>query len=62
MRANVVLQFVSNETEQKTGGAGLKKLFQLVFSYIWQNKLVFVVGLFIIVCLSIFQILIPQIA
>ncbi|MFM6024683.1 MAG: ABC transporter transmembrane domain-containing protein, partial [Dolichospermum sp.] len=37
-------------------------LFQLVFSYIWQNKLVFVVGLFIIVCLSIFQILIPQIA
>ncbi|MEB3145806.1 MAG: ABC transporter ATP-binding protein [Cylindrospermopsis raciborskii 1523720] len=62
MRANVVLQFVSNETEQKTGGAGFKKLFQLVFSYIWQHKVVSIIGLFIIICLSIFQVLIPQIA
>ncbi|MFL0605736.1 ABC transporter ATP-binding protein [Cylindrospermopsis raciborskii] len=62
MRANVVLQFVSNETEQKTGGAGFKKLFQLVFSYVLQHKLVSIIGLFIIICLSIFQVLIPQIA
>lgn len=62
MRANVVLQFVSNETEQKTGGSGFKKLFQLVFSYIWQHKVVSIIGLFIIICLSIFQVLIPQIA
>lgn len=62
MRANFVLQFVSNETEQKPGGAGFKKLFQLVFSHVWQHKLVSILGLFIIICLSIFQILIPQIA
>lgn len=62
MRANVVLQFVSNETEQKPGGTGFKKLFQLVFSYVWQHKLVSIIGLFIIICLSVFQVLIPQIA
>lgn len=62
MRASVVLQFVSNENHQKPASEAFKKLFWRIFDYIWLNKLVLVIALFIIVCLSIFQVLIPQIA
>ncbi|MFM6184009.1 MAG: ABC transporter ATP-binding protein, partial [Dolichospermum sp.] len=62
MRANVVLQFVGKETEEKPKKAGLKALIGRIFEYFWQNKLLFLFSLAIIVCLSIFQVLIPQIA
>lgn len=62
MRASVVLEFVSNENHQKPASEAFKKLFWRIFDYIWLNKLVLVIALFIIVCLSIFQVLIPQIA
>ncbi len=62
MRANVMLKFVSNDPEQKQTPGAVKKLFRRIFEYIWQNKFIFLAALGIIFCLSIFQIIIPQIA
>ena len=62
MRADVVLQFVGNDADRKQTPTAVKKLLRRIFQYIWQHKLLLLVALGIIVGLSTFQIIIPQIA
>lgn len=62
MRANVVLQFVDNNGHNQQTLEAFKKLLRRIFEYVWRNKLILLLALGIIFCLSIFQVLIPQIA
>jgi len=62
MRANVVLQFVDNNGHNQQTLEAFKKLLRRIFEYVWRNQLILLLALGIIFCLSIFQVLIPQIA
>ena len=61
MKADLVLKVATNDPGKLPERASVKMLVKRLFSYIWQNKTPLLVALGIIVCLSLLQILLPQI-
>lgn len=59
--SNVVLKIALSDADKLDTNRAVKKLFQRIFKYVWQNKLPFFFALVIIICLSIIQALIPQV-
>ncbi|NEP53278.1 MAG: ABC transporter ATP-binding protein, partial [Moorea sp. SIO3C2] len=59
--SNVVLKIARSDADKLDTTRAVKKLFQRIFKYVWQNKLPFFFALVIIICLSIMQALIPQV-
>lgn len=62
MKANIVLQFVGDDSNNIQTPTGVKKFSQRLFNYVWQNKFLFLIALIVIFCLSILQVILPQIA
>ncbi|NEQ09157.1 MAG: ABC transporter ATP-binding protein [Moorea sp. SIO4E2] len=61
MTSNIVLHIAQSDVGKLDTTRAVKKLFQRIFKYVWQNKLPFFVALVVIICLSIMQVLIPQV-
>ncbi|MGK7903710.1 MAG: ABC transporter ATP-binding protein [Hormoscilla sp.] len=59
--SNIVLKIALSDAGKLDTNRAVKKLFQRIFKYVWQNKLPFFVALVVIICLSIMQALIPQV-
>jgi ABC-type multidrug transport system fused ATPase/permease subunit len=61
MQANKVLKVAKNDPSKLEINASKRHLFRRLFRYVWQNKLPFLFAFGTIFCLSVVQVLIPQI-
>ncbi len=61
MKADLVLKVANNAPGKVPNSASAWKLSQRFFYYIWQHKQPFFLGLIPLVCLSVLQVMIPQI-
>jgi subfamily B ATP-binding cassette protein MsbA len=61
MKADLILKIATNDPGKLPEKASVMMLVKRLFHYIWQNKIPLFIALGIIVCLSLLQVLIPQI-
>ncbi len=61
MKADLILKVATNDPGDLPDRVSVKILCRRLFTYIWQNKSPLLIGLGTIVCLSLLQVLLPQI-
>ncbi|HBB31672.1 MAG TPA: ABC transporter [Cyanobacteria bacterium UBA9273] len=61
MQANVVQKIATKNADGVQGKASVKKLYNRLCNYVWQNKSPLLIAVVIIFCLSCVQVLVPQI-